>query len=67
MAHGSVQSFNSDKSERVIAVDGGQDVNVRFSNIVEDKDRFLEEGQRVEFGISTGPKGQRAEQIRVVE
>ena len=66
MAQGTVKWFNADKGYGFIAVDGGQDVFVHFSAIVGGGDRSLEEGQRVEFEITQGPKGEQADQVRVV-
>jgi cold shock protein len=66
MARGTVKWFNADKGYGFIAVDGGQDVFVHFSAIVGGGDRSLEEGQRVEFEITQGPKGEQADQVRVV-
>jgi CspA family cold shock protein len=66
MAQGTVKWFNADKGYGSIAIDGGQDVFVHFSAIVGVGDRSLEEGQRVEFEITQGPKGEQADQVRVV-
>ena len=66
MAQGTVKWFNAEKGYGFIAVDGGQDVFVHFSAIVGEGYRSLEEGQRVEFDITRGPKGQQADQVRVV-
>jgi CspA family cold shock protein len=63
---GVVKWFNADKGYGFIAVDGGQDVFVHFSAIVGGGYRSLQEGQRVEFEITRGPKGQQADQVRVV-
>jgi cold shock protein len=63
---GVVKWFNADKGYGFIAVDGGQDVFVHFSAIVGGGYRSLQEGQRVEFEITQGPKGQQADQVRVV-
>jgi len=66
MAQGTVKWFNAEKGYGFIAVDGGQDVFVHFSAIVGEGYRSLDEGQRVEFEITRGPKGQQADQVRVV-
>jgi cold shock protein len=66
MAQGVVKWFNADKGYGFIAVEGGQDVFVHYSAIVGAGYRSLEEGQRVEFEITQGPKGQQADQVRVV-
>jgi CspA family cold shock protein len=61
VAQGTVKWFNADKGYGFIAVDGGQDVFVHFSAIVGGGYRSLEEGQRVEFEITQGPKGKQAD------
>jgi cold shock protein len=66
MAQGTVKWFNADKGYGFIAVDGGRDVFVHFSAIQSDGYRSLEEGQRVEFEITTTPRGPQAEAVRTV-
>lgn len=65
MAQGAVKWFNSEKGYGFIAQDGGgADVFVHYSAIDSQGYRSLEEGQRVEFDITQGPKGPQAEQVR---
>ena len=65
MAQGAVKWFNSEKGYGFIAQDGGgADVFVHYSAIDSQGYRSLEEGQRVEFEITQGPKGPQAEQVR---
>ncbi len=64
MVEGIVKWFNSEKGYGFIAVDGGQDVFVHFSAIEMEGYRTLEEGQRVQFKIGQGQKGQQAENVR---
>ena len=59
MAQGTVKWFNAEKGYGFIAVDGGRDVFVHFSAIQMDGYRSLEEGQRVEFEITTEPSADR--------
>jgi len=67
MAQGSVSWFNAEKGFGFIAVDGGaSDVFVHYSAIETDGYRSLDEGQRVEFEITQGPKGPQAESVRSV-
>jgi cold shock protein len=66
MAQGTVKWFNADKGYGFIAVDGGKDVFVHFSAIQADGYRSLEEGQRVEFDIEQGDRGQQATSVRTV-
>jgi cold shock protein len=64
MTQGTVKWFNGDKGYGFIAVEGGPDVFVHFSAITGDGYRNLEEGQKVEFDITQGPKGPQAENVR---
>jgi cold shock protein len=66
MAQGTVKWFNADKGYGFIAVDGGADVFVHYSAIQSDGYRSLEEGQRVEFEITTSTRGPQAEAVRTV-
>jgi CspA family cold shock protein len=65
MAQGTVKWFNGEKGFGFIAVDGGgADVFVHYSAIESTGFRSLEEGQRVEFQTTQGPKGPQAEKVR---
>ncbi len=66
MAQGTVKWFNAEKGYGFIAVDGGADVFVHYSAIQMDGYRTLEEGQRVEFDVVPGRKGEQAENVRIV-
>ena len=66
MATGTVKWFNAEKGYGFIAQDGGADVFVHFSAIDATGYRSLEEGQRVEFEITSGPKGDQAQKVRLV-
>ena len=58
MAQGTVKWFNGEKGFGFIEVDGGgADVFVHYSAIASSGYRSLEEGQRVEFETTQGPKG----------
>jgi CspA family cold shock protein len=66
MALGTVKWFNAEKGYGFITVDEtGDDVFVHWSAIEMDGFRALEEGQRVEFEIGEGEKGQQAESVRL--
>jgi CspA family cold shock protein len=61
-----VKWFNNEKGYGFIAREGGDDVFVHFSNIQSSGYRTLEEGQRVEFDVAPGRKGEEAQNVRVV-
>jgi CspA family cold shock protein len=67
MTVGTVKWFNPDKGYGFIAVDSGEDVFVHFSAIQSSGYRSLDEGQSVEFDITSGPKGPQAANVRPVE
>lgn len=67
MAQGTVKWFSAEKGYGFIAVDGGgPDVFVHYSAIESSGFRSLEEGQRVEFETTSGPKGAQADQVQVI-
>lgn len=66
MATGTVKFFNNEKGYGFISRDDGDDVFVHFSNIEGSGFRTLEDGQKVEFEIGPGRKGDEALQVRVV-
>src|SRR4051794_33379625 len=64
MATGTVKFFNSEKGYGFISQDEGEDVFVHFSNIQGTGYRSLTDGQRVEFDVAPGRKGQEAQNVR---
>lgn len=64
---GIVKWFNASKGYGFIQVDGSEDVFVHYRAIRGDGYRSLNEGQRVEFVIKSGPKGPQAEDVAVSE
>ena len=67
MAQGTVKWLNGEKGYGFIAVDGGgSDVFVHFSAIESTGYKSLDEGQRVEFETTQGPRGQQAEKVRPI-
>jgi cold shock protein len=63
---GTVKWFNAEKGFGFISRAGGDDVFVHFSAIQGDGYRNLEEGQRVEFDVAPGRKGDEAQNVRAV-
>ena len=67
MATGTVKWFNDSKGFGFIRQDdGGDDVFCHQSAIQTSGFRTLAEGQRVEFEVSQGPKGLKADNVRPV-
>jgi CspA family cold shock protein len=60
---GAVKWFNQAKGFGFIRDDGGQEVFVHFSAIQSDGFRTLAEGDRVEFDVVPGPKGNQAANV----
>ncbi|MFA9563310.1 MAG: cold-shock protein [Acidimicrobiales bacterium] len=66
MTTGTVKFFNSEKGYGFISREDGDDVFVHYSNIEGSGYRSLEEGQRVEFDVGPGRKGDEAQNVKVV-
>jgi CspA family cold shock protein len=67
VATGTVKFFNSEKGYGFIAPDdGGEDVFVHFSNIAGSGYRNLDEGQKVEFEVGQGRKGDEARNVTAI-
>jgi CspA family cold shock protein len=66
VATGTVKWFSAEKGFGFIAREGEADVFVHFSAIDMQGYRSLEEGQQVEFEVTKGPKGDQAQEVRLV-
>jgi len=63
MARGKVKWFNDQKGFGFIEQEGGTDVFVHYSSISGDGFKTLAEGDEVEFSLTQGPKGPKAENV----
>tara|TARA_S200000501_G_C20756970_1_gene714340 strand:- start:533 stop:736 length:204 start_codon:yes stop_codon:yes gene_type:complete len=67
MATGTVKWFNDAKGFGFITPDeGGEDLFAHFSAIQSSGFKSLQENQRVEFEVTTGPKGKQASNIQPI-
>ncbi len=66
LATGTVKFFNSEKGYGFITREQGDDVFVHYSNIQGDGYKSLSEGQRVEFDVAPGRKGEEAQNVRPI-
>lgn len=66
MPTGTVKFFLAEKGFGFISREGAEDVFVHFSNIVGEGYKTLDEGQRVEFDVVPGRKGEEAKNVRVI-
>jgi cold shock protein len=67
VTQGTVKFFNTDKGYGFISREQGDDVFVHFSNIETSSSyKTLDEGQRVEFDVAPGKKGEEAQNVRVI-
>jgi CspA family cold shock protein len=66
MPTGTVKWFSAEKGFGFIAREDGDDVFVHHSAIDMQGFRNLEEGQAVEFELTTTDKGEQAQSVRIV-
>ncbi len=63
MANGKVKWFSEQKGYGFIESEEGEDVFVHYSAIQSDGFKTLNQGQEVEFEVTTGPKGPQAANV----
>ncbi|HOD81868.1 MAG: Cold shock protein CspB [Planctomycetes bacterium ADurb.Bin126] len=66
MANGKVKWFNNTKGFGFITADDGTDAFVHHGDIIGDGFKTLDEGDTVEFEMTSGPKGPKALNVRKV-
>jgi cold shock protein len=66
LATGTVKWFNAEKGYGFISREGEADVFVHYSAIQMPGYRSLEEGQRVEFDVGPGKKGEEAQNVKII-
>ena len=64
---GTVKWFNNSKGYGFITRESGEDVFVHYSSIISDGYKSLQEGQKVEFSIGQGDKGEQAKEVKIIE
>jgi CspA family cold shock protein len=64
--NGTVKWFNAEKGFGFITGEDEKDVFVHFSQIKSDGYKSLEEGQKVSFDVTKGPKGPQAENVTII-
>lgn len=62
---GTVKWFNAEKGYGFIQRDSGEDVFVHYKAISGEGYRSLDEGARVSFIVTQGPKGLQADQVEM--
>jgi CspA family cold shock protein len=66
VATGTVKWFNEAKGFGFLSQESGEDVFVHFSTIQGEGFKTLNEGDKVEFDVTKGPKGLQAANVRKI-
>lgn len=66
MPQGTVKWFSNQKGYGFITQDDGKDIFVHYSAVSGEGFKTLEEGQKVQFEVTKGPKGEQATNVTKV-
>ncbi|MDI9468171.1 MAG: cold-shock protein [Syntrophomonadaceae bacterium] len=66
MLYGTVKWFDNSKGFGFIQTEQGDDIFVHHTAITGTGFKTLNEGQRVKFDVTTGPKGQQASNVEIM-
>jgi len=64
---GKVKWFNAEKGYGFITSEDGEDIFVHYSQIKAEGYKSLDEGQSVQFNITSGQKGDQASDVKVIQ
>lgn len=64
---GSVKWFSASKGYGFVTRENGEDIFVHFRSIMGKGHRILQQGQKVEFSVTTGDKGLQAENVNAIQ
>jgi len=67
MPHGTIKKIVTDKGFGFIESDQGHDMFFHVSSLVDADFDTLQVGQTVEYEVGSGPKGPRAENVRLTQ